>query len=377
MRCRVEPACWDSGSLGFHNGRDNGCDAGVRQSCEVPSVPQAVDELVAVVSDMTGQSATLVDDLSFSNRAIVARVRFGGGETVIAKKPLSPSAFANEVDALQLLPAETRPALIGSANGMLVMEDLGSGPSLADLLLSHDRGAAERALHAWARALGAALAATLRSGAPASRVSLERGLEELVGFAGDLGVAVPVGVEADAGLIEDTLSADSRWLAYCPGDTCPDNNRVLSDGSVRFFDFESAGWRHAATEAAYCRAPFCTCWCVAALPTGMTASMEIEFLDALDPPQREPFRTVIGLAAVSFTVTTFGHFRRFVMDGSPVGPPGRTPSDGRQYVMLRLATVESEQDRIPALAELANGLSEAILRRWPSAAEPPIYAAFR
>jgi hypothetical protein len=174
----------------------------------VTSSLEAVEEMVAVVSDLAGQSATVVDDLSFSDRAIVARVMLGGGETVIAKQPLSPSAFANEVEALQLLLAETRPALIDSASGVLVMEDLGRGPSLADLLLSHDRGAAERALHAWASALGAALAATLRSGAPASRVSLERGLGELVGFAGDLGVAVPAGVEADADLIYPPRRSD-------------------------------------------------------------------------------------------------------------------------------------------------------------------------
>lgn len=150
----------------------------------------------------------------------------------------------------------------------------------------------------------------------------------------------------------------------------------LDDGSVRLFDFEGAGWRHAATEAAYCRAPFCTCWCVASLPVDILASMESEFLSALCPSRIEDFRTAIGLAAASWTLTTFDYFRRFVVDGAPVGP-AQAPADGRQYVVLRLAAIESERDRLPALAELAYRLRKAIVARWPSAAEVPPYPAFR
>ena len=171
------------------------------------------------------------------------------------------------------------------------------------------------------------------------------------------------------------MSQDPR-LAYCPGDTCPDNNRVLDDGSIRLFDFEGAGWRHAATEAAYCRAPFCTCWCVAAMPAEILASMESEFLSALGPPRLSEFRAAVGLAAVAWTLTTFDYFRRFVIEGTRVGPP-RAPADGRQYVVFRLAAIESERDRLPALGELAYRLRKAIVARWPSSAELPSYPAFR
>ena len=257
------------------------------------------------------------------------------------------------------------------------MEDLGTGPSVADLLLGADRRAAERALLAWARTLGSALASTLRTGAAPQRVDLTQGAEQLVGFADDLGVQVPPGVGGDVRSIEDLLSAESPWLAFCPGDTCPDNNRVLIDGSVRFFDFEGAGWRHTAAEAAYCRAPFCTCWCVAALPHELILAMERDFVEALLPPNVEDFRAAVGLAAVSWTLLTFGHFRRFVMDGAPTGPPDRAPSNGRQHVLLRLATVQAQADRIPALAELAGQLTDAIVRQWPNSAERTTYPAFR
>jgi hypothetical protein len=116
---------------------------------------------------------------------------------------------------------------------------------------------------------------------------------------------------------------------------------------------------------------------VASLPEGVTAALEAAFLEALDPPQPEAFRECTVLAAVSYTLLTFGHFRRFVMDRRPVGPPDRAPCDGPRYVLLRLTTVASQEDRIPALAELAARLKSSMLRRWPEIASVPTYPAFR
>lgn len=281
--------------------------------------PELLDEVVRLAGELTGQPAVLVEDLSFSSRAVIARVGFGDGGRAIAKRPFEQSAFASELEAFRLLPADARPALIGTASGTLVMEDVGAGPSLADLLLGSDRGSAELALHAWARTLGGALKATMRTGVPTVPFDYGAGMEHLVGLADDLQVTVPAGVGHEAAGIRELLSAASPWLAYCPGDTCPDNNRVLGDGSVRLFDFEGSGWRHTATEAAYCRAPFCTCWCLAALPAGVTTAMESEFLAALDPPQPEEFRSTIALAAVAWTLSSFDYFRRFVHTGGPTG----------------------------------------------------------
>jgi hypothetical protein len=324
---------------------------------------------------MTGTPARLVEDLSFSNRAVVARIS-AGNTTLIAKRPFEREALAREVEALRVLPAATRPALVGASDEVVVMEDLGTGPSLADLLLGSDRAGAERALLAWAATLGTALRATLRTGAAHEPLDLGEGLVELVGLASDLAVPVPSGLDDDAAAIEHALSTSSPWLAYCPGDTCPDNNRVLADGSVRFFDFEGSGWRHGATEAAYCRAPFCTCWCVALLPPGLTGAMEEAFMGTLDPPEPEAFRSTVDLAAASWTVMSFDYFRRAVHDGRPIGPKGRAPGDARQYLLLRLTALEAMSERLPALAALATGLADEIRRRWPEAAEPATYPAF-
>lgn len=142
-------------------------------------------------------------------------------------------------------------------------------------------------------------------------------------LAWSLDVPVPAGVDDDVGSIASMLARPGPWVAFCPSDTCPDNNRVLSDGSVRLFDFEGAGWRHAAVEAAYCRAPFCTCWCVARLPEGFVGRMEAAFLLALAPTDPAGFAEVVTPAAVHYTLLQFGWFRRFVLDERPVPPRAR------------------------------------------------------
>jgi len=71
----------------------------------------------------------------------------------------------NEIAALQFLSGQgvtVAPQVIASDDtaGIIVMEDLGSGPSLADMLFNHDSRAATAALVAFGTALGEMHAAT-------------------------------------------------------------------------------------------------------------------------------------------------------------------------------------------------------------------------
>ena len=337
----------------------------------------AVDRLIADAADLLGP-VQLVDDLTFSRKATVVRLRVAGGTTMIAKQPRRREMFVRELEALRLLPPTVRPALLASSSDLFVIEDLGSGPSLADLLLGNEANAAEQALMGWAETLGHALRATLREGQAAAPEEIPAGVEGLKRLSAQLDVEVGAGVDDDAALIADTLARTGPWLAYCPSDTCPDNNRVSADGSVRLFDFEGAGWRHAALEAAYCLAPFCTCWCVARLPDGMTERMEEAFLAKLAPPDAVGFRKVVPLAAVSYTLVGFeSWFPRFVLEDRPPGPPGVVPSTGRQYVYEQLIAVAALDAELPALAKLARDLAARIAWRWPEATAMPLYQAFR
>jgi len=332
-----------------------------------------IDRLVLGASSLVGE-VELLDDMTFSGRASVARLRLRDGGTVVAKLAFDAGAHAREAAALQTLPESVRPQLLAAGAGVLVMEDLGPGPSLANLLLGDDPDAAAAALIAWARTLGATLRPSMRTGSAADPEAAGEGMVGLLGLAGDLGVTVPAAVEDDMVLVESVLARPGPWLAFCPGDTCPDNDRILPDGSVKLFDFEAAEWRHAALEGAYCRAPFCTCWCQGRLPEGMAQRMEAAFLAALAPPDPEAFVEAIALASVHFVLLTFRWMRRWVGEGRALAP--KAPATGPQYAYERLHTLAALGERLPALSAVARELAGRVVDRWPDATAMPAYPAF-
>src|SRR5947199_8027412 len=87
----------------------------------------------------------------------------------------------------------------------------------------------------------------------------------------DLGVQVPSRAVAEA---QETvrLLGGTRFRAFSPSDTCPDNNLVTSRG-VRFVDFEWGCFRDVTLDAAYFRVPFPGCEASFALPPGMADTL--------------------------------------------------------------------------------------------------------
>jgi hypothetical protein len=321
--------------------------------------------------------ATVVDDLHTSGRAFVARIAHDG-QTYIAKRHNETSAFGNEVMALRTLPAAYRPELVAVGPRTVVMEDLGTGPSLADLLLGNDPDAARAALLVWAQSLGAVLRPTMGRGQRPEPLDLSAEVANLVDLGTTFGVTPHASLDDDQRTLESVFNVESEWFAFGPSDACPDNNRVFADGTLKFFDFEGAGWRSAASEAAYTRAPFCTCWCVAALPNGTTAAMEDAFMDALDPPSPDAFRAATGASAIAYVLQTMKYFRHFLDTDRAVAPPGvDAPTHGRQYVHGRLRLIGEYEERVPALATFANDMAEAMRDKWPECTPLPRYPAFR
>ncbi|HVT78086.1 MAG TPA: hypothetical protein VHD87_13710 [Acidimicrobiales bacterium] len=332
------------------------------------------DELLAEVAEVL-PGAVLVEDLTNSGRAALARVAIDG-ETYIAKRHETVERFRNEVEALRTLPQAFRPGLVAVGPRVVVMEDLGPGESLADVLLGDDPARAHGALLLWARTLAAALKPSLSEGARPERLSLAGNVDALLAFAGELGCTGDV--DGDIAAIEDALSAHTPWFAFGPSDACPDNNRLLADGTMKLFDFEGAGWRHAASEAAYTRAPFCTCWCVAALPDGTTDAMEDAFMTALDPPEPAAFRIATGAAAVAY-VFQMAHVLQWLAETDrPMAPAGVVaPARGRQYVHDRITMLTGYAGPFPAIAELGDAMAAAMRTRWPGCDVLPAYPAFR
>src|SRR5215472_4818207 len=172
---------------------------------------------------------------------------------------------------------------------LVIMSDLGSGPSLADVLLTGPSDAAAAALLGWARACGELALATsgrqaeLTSLRAAYRIGsagcatghwLRRRIEEVPGFLAELSVPLPVGLAADLADVGSILRP-GLYEVFSPGDICPDNN-LLTAGAVKFVDYESAEFHSAFLDAAYVRMPFSTCWCVFRLPESIARSAETQ-----------------------------------------------------------------------------------------------------
>ncbi len=235
-----------------------------------------------------------------------------GRRSVIVKVPEEgPQAYRgratihNELAALQLLGrlgGGMSPELLAADPeiGVLVMEDLGDGASLASLMLGNDPQAASGAAIRSASALGAMHAASighvdeyyqsrqaLSTVDPVSDRFMLRSMhigELIVALPGLLAIhdlpAMSSETLDEFGAVVEELAEPRAFLALSGGDPCPDNERHAL-GAVRFFDFETASYRHALLDAAHYRIPFPNCWCWRLLPQDLTRSMETAYRRSL------------------------------------------------------------------------------------------------
>ncbi len=255
----------------------------------------AVAAALAAASAALGRELHDLGGLGGSDRSHVHRASdgsdtfvvkgYGGGSLASWARESVGLGVAGELGvAPRLLATTGDPALV-------VMEDLGSAPSVADHLLGSDSHRADDALLAWARALGMLHARTHddrtslstafsdAEGAvvdePVDRFhagvagSAEQATRDWAATAVALGIADPPDVAALAAPLE---SDEHHVLS--PADTCPDNN-LLTDDGCRLIDFEWAEVRHPAWDAAYLSVPWPTCWCSWRIPEA-TADRALE-----------------------------------------------------------------------------------------------------
>ncbi|PPK63936.1 hypothetical protein V5P93_001854 [Actinokineospora auranticolor] len=245
------------------------------------------------------------EDLGGSERSIVLRVKvaaspFSLPRTLAVKRYVerpdtgSRDSWVREAVSYQLftaLAAEDRmcPELFAHDRGtsLLVLEDLGRAPTLAEKLHGDDARVAEGALLSWARSLGRLHAST--AGREADFDALLRRLsppksKDPLTVDGPIAVeALPLLLRTEYGVATSDAALDAaratlalldtaRHRAFSPSDSCPDNNLITNRG-VRFLDFEGGCVRNILFDAAYLTVPFPSCWCAYSLPPGMTDAM--------------------------------------------------------------------------------------------------------
>jgi hypothetical protein len=270
-----------------------GEDGGVDDRSAAP-VLSAIECEVAesLLGDAWGEPVEVCTARVVWKRDHVVRLGTRDGRSAILKRPRQHrhggvpelDAFGVELASLEYLagmPIPVAPRFLGADvnAGILLMEELPAGRSLADSLLLGDRAAATANMVAYATALGSVHAWSVSRTAefehaqarysPAAdprpwwleKIERERGQFLLV--ASRLGV-VAEGVDNEIDGIVRMLRG-GRYRAFIHRDLCPDNVR-LADGRMRIFDFEESSLGSAALDAAYLLAPFPSCWCFASVP---------------------------------------------------------------------------------------------------------------
>lgn len=360
-------------------------------------VPAGVVDAVRRAESLLGLRLGHPVDLGGSDRSRVLRCPVEGrsGETVVLKQFLSDDGgYGREAVGLDLLD-RTAQLLARSADArLLVMSDLGTHPTLADLLLGHNSEAAWAGARGWAHDLGAMLGRSrgavaearlrlhrdLPSGAADESVAvvLRRGVHRLTELNPDLDAASIEAELAGATTLLEPGRADVLW----PSDTCPDN--ALLDGhSWWFVDLEGTDVGHAALAAAYTLLPFATCWCVFDPPPGLTDDLLAAFTTGLAAHAPEivaapDWRRQVTAACATYIVLNTAWLIDGAVEGRPnIGPAGRSPTH-RQVLTSRwrwgtLALRES----FPALSDALDAAAVWATRTWGPDTGTTGYPAFR
>jgi hypothetical protein len=317
-----------------------------------------------------------------------------------------PGQFHNEQAALEFLTvvgSAAGPRLLAADHeaGILVMQDLGRGPALEDLLVGIDASVAEHGLVAFAAALGRMHATTAGHAAEyyqlRSRlgpvdptfdrisilsIAIERAWRQLQEITASRPyLPTPHDVGSDINELLRVLSEPGPYLALSNGDTSPANCRMAENG-LRLLDFEHACFRHALLDVAALRFPFPACACWSHLPAAVGRRAEDAYRKEMAhscPEILDPTRYAQGLTAACAAWTIVRAIRLPKLEQADEPQPMGFSRRG-QLLDTNSTTVScSQQSRsLQSLASWLAAFSEALRVRWPHLTSPqPFYPAFQ
>lgn len=365
----------------------------------VPPVLSAIERTAAesLLSAAWNEPAEICTADVVWDRDHVVRLGICDGRSVILKRPRRDprggeperEAFGIELASLEYLggmPSSVAPRLLGAdvTAGILLMEELPAGRSLADSLLAGDRATATADMVAYATALGSvhgwsigrtseferarARYSPAASSRPRWLQRIERGRGRFLLVASMLGVATD-GADAEIDELARALAGE-RYLSFVHGDLCPDNVRLVG-GRIRFFDFEISGLGPAALDAAYLLAPFPSCWCFAGLPADVSDLSMGAYRSALEAAGVEvgaDFDTELTAALGGWVVARGALIGQALNDDWEWGTTTMRPrllSWTGSFAASAAAT-----STFPLLRMIAAGLNDRFRSLWPNAVIP-------
>lgn len=328
----------------------------------------------------------------------------GGARTVVAKCFRSRAMAHNsgglgivrEWAGLSAAPGAPRLYAADLDRGVVVMEDLGTVTTMADVLAGDDPDWALETGYVWGRQSAAQLVAgraaasrfqglirradpgARSAGGPASPRLAERGADRL---AETLGVDAETAEGASAELSRlAELGGTEGAMVISQSDPAPDNLLITGDDSsdsrVRALDFEAASAHHVAVDLAGLVAPWPGSTLLARVPDDFQSAVMAGFgtgaeplADLLDDPGLDE---MVGLAmlsaALQTTELTMEPLRRR-------DDPGRF-SGGRARLVALWRKASRQAVAAPVLAKLCDRAASTAVAKWGWPAELPFYPCF-
>jgi hypothetical protein len=282
------------------------------------------------------------------------------------------------------------------AHGLIVMEDLGDGPSLVPALLSADREGAEAALVAYFRALGHLGAVTCGHGTLFQQTRMQLGAadplsqltlpdlwatlqQQLLSVCEAVAVKPAYAIESDLLQVARFHVTPGPFAALSQIDTCPDNGSY--DGQrFRFFDFEYGGFYNALHDGARARSNFPSCWCVNRLPRQVIQRVEDVYREEIArgcPLATDDtlFHQEIVKACAFSTLYSLQFYNNLWTEDDTWGI-----ATIRQRVITRfelLSEASAQFDYLSVLGETAQRVAERLQALWLEIEPMPLYPAFR
>ncbi|MBN1206738.1 MAG: phosphotransferase [Myxococcaceae bacterium] len=280
--------------------------------------------------------------------------------------------------------------LTGSEEARLfIMEDLGQGQSLEDLLNGDDARAAESALLAIVRLTAQMHVSTL--GAQAEYDAIRQSVEprqqqvrienalHLLDNAGQLrrwvtavGAEEAPGTEAELEQLARTLADPGPFLAFTHGDLAPGNTHFTRAGP-HLVDFEYAGMRHALHDALM--------WLLTVpLPSALIARADIAYRAVLSQGCQaaqvdSQYVRARAMVAAARTVNLLQWLPPTVLEKDYEWAPAFTARAALLRHLERCRMLLEPLDPIPALARTLGSLEARLRERWTVA--PFVWPAFR
>lgn len=314
--------------------------------------------------------------------------------------------FCNEQAALEFLQSigsDAGPRVLAADNkaGLLILEDLGTGPALEDVLMRGNPAAAEQALKSFARSLGRMHAAASghadeyyrlrgrlgRVDPAQDRVSIlgtdlrdsMTALKTIVASRSYLPALSDAQPDIDE--LVHVLLEPGAFLTFSNGDTCPANCR-LSNAGTRFLDFEHAAFRHALLDVAALRFPFPACPCWSRVPDDVGRRAEDTYRTQMAPACPDVLDDVVyarGMTVACCAWTLVRAVRLPKLERADEPHPMGFSRRGQLLDAISTTIDAATQSRtLPSLAAWFASVHEVLSSRWPNVRSPqPLYPAFR